>query len=98
MTTAILRVKRALLATGAAAALIMMASTANASCAYDDDDCDSSSVALYDDDDDDDDDDDRDFVYDENEGSLLVAIENCEPGKFWMMYTDMADDVMMPCR
>jgi hypothetical protein len=97
MTTAILRVKRALLATGAAAALIMVASTAYAGCSGDD--CGGSSVALYDEDGDDDDegDDGRDFVYDENEGSLMVALENCEPGKYWMM-EGAEIDVPMPCR
>jgi hypothetical protein len=40
----------------------------------------------------------RDFEYDEDEGSLMVALENCEPGKFWMMETDQADDVPLPCR
>jgi hypothetical protein len=40
----------------------------------------------------------RDFEYDENEGSLMVDLENCEPGKFWMMETDEADDVPLPCR
>jgi hypothetical protein len=40
----------------------------------------------------------RDFEYDEDEGSLMVALENCEPGKFWMMETDEADDVPLPCR
>ena len=40
----------------------------------------------------------RDFEYDEEEGSLMVALENCEPGKFWMMETDEADDVPLPCR
>lgn len=104
MTTAILKAKRALLATGAAAALIMIASSANASCrmGYDDDGnrvqlCTSGgSYASYDEDDEDEDEDE--FVYDENQGSLLVDQSDCEPGKYWMMYTDMADDVMMPCR
>lgn len=98
MTTAILKAKRALLATGAAAAFIMLASTANAACT-DGDDCGGSSVALYDEDGDDEDegDDGRDFVYDENEGSLMVALENCEPGKYWMM-EGAEIDVPMPCR
>ena len=57
----------------------------------------------YDEDDEDEDYEDEDededeFVYDENQGSLLVDQSDCEPGKYWMMYTDMADDVMMPCR
>jgi len=38
----------------------------------------------------------RDFDYDEDEGSLLVALENCEPGKYWMM--DLEDGVPLPCR
>jgi hypothetical protein len=38
----------------------------------------------------------RDFEYDEDEGSLLVDIENCEPGKYWMM--NFEDGVMLPCR
>lgn len=97
MTTTILRVKRALLATGAAAALIMVASTANAAC--NGDDCGGSSVALYDEDGDDDDegDDGRDFVYDENQGSLMVDLSDCEPGKYWMM-EGAEIEVPMPCR
>jgi hypothetical protein len=111
MTTALLKVKQALLATGAAAALIMVASAANASCrmGFDDDGnrvqlCTSgASYATYDEDDEDEDYEDEDededeFVYDTNQGSLLVDQSDCEPGKYWMMYTDMADDVMMPCR
>jgi hypothetical protein len=43
-----------------------------------------------------DEEDTRDFVYDEDEGSLLVDIGNCEPGKYWMM--DFEDGVMLPCR
>lgn len=39
---------------------------------------------------------DRDFEYDEDEGSFLVDIENCEPGKFWMM--DLEDGVPLPCK
>jgi hypothetical protein len=42
------------------------------------------------------DDEERDFEFDEDEGSLLVDIENCEPGKYWMM--DFEDGVMLPCR
>jgi hypothetical protein len=42
------------------------------------------------------DDEERDFEYDEDEGSLLVDIENCEPGKYWMM--DFEDGVMLPCK
>ena len=38
----------------------------------------------------------RDFAYDEDEGSLLVDLENCEPGKYWMM--DLEDGVPLPCR
>jgi hypothetical protein len=110
MTTAILRAKRALLATGAAAALIMIASTANAGCRWGEDDdgnrvqlCTSGgSYATYDEDEDDDEDyedeDEDEFIYDTNQGSLLVDQSDCAPGKYWMMYTDMAEDVMMPCR
>ena len=60
-----------------------------------------SSFAMYDEDDEDEDEDYEEadeFIYDENQGSLLVDQSDCEPGKYWMMYTDMADDVMMPCR
>jgi hypothetical protein len=55
-------------------------------------------VAQADDDDDDDDDEDdsRGFVFDEDEGSLLVDIENCAPGKYWML--DIEDGVMLPCK
>ena len=112
MTTALLKVKRALLASGAAAALIMVASAADASCRMGRDDdgnrvqlCTSgthgTSYAMYDEDDEDEDvdeDDGDEFVYDENQGTLLVDQSDCEPGKYWMMYTDTAGDVMMPCR
>jgi len=64
-----------------------------------------SAYAQYDDDDDtddeddaeddDDEDDSRGFVYDEDEGSLMVDLENCEPGKYWMM--DLEDGVPLPC-
>jgi uncharacterized membrane protein YebE (DUF533 family) len=46
-------------------------------------------------DDDEDEDDSRGFVYDEDEGSLMVDLENCEPGKYWMM--DFEDGVPLPC-
>jgi hypothetical protein len=118
MTTALLRVKRALLATSAAAGLMIVASSADASCRMGRDDegnrvqlCSNgthgSSYAAYSEDDeddedidadDDDDDDDDEFVYDENQGSLLVDQSDCAPGKYWMMYTDQANDVMLPCR
>jgi hypothetical protein len=64
-----------------------------------------SAYAQYDDEDSDDDDDDEEdeddeeddeFVYDEDQGSLLVDQEDCEPGKYWMM--DLEDGVMLPCR
>jgi len=61
-----------------------------------------SAYAQYDDDADEEfgdvdlDDEDRDFEYDEDEGSLLVDIENCEPGKYWML--DFEDGVMLPCK
>ena len=110
MTTAILKAKRALLATGAAAALILIASTANAGCrmGYDDDGnrvqlCTSGgSYAMYDEDDEDEDEDEDyeeadEFIYDQNQGSLLVDQSDCEPGKYWMM-EGAEFDVPMPCR
>jgi len=52
------------------------------------------SVAYYDDEDDSDD--------DSSTGSLIVDVEDCEPGKFWMMENFLADedewDTPMPCR
>lgn len=102
MTTAIAKMKRVMIAAGAAAAMIMVVSTANAANCTSTVDEDGESVvlcggamALYDEDDEDD---SRGFVYDEDEGSLMVDLENCEPGKFWMMETDEADDVPLPCR
>lgn len=104
MSTAIAKVKAAMIAAGAAATMLMLASTANAANCRSiiDEDGDSvvmcGSTALYDEDDGDDEDDSRGFVYDEDEGSLMVDLENCEPGKFWMMETDEADDIPLPCR
>lgn len=107
MTTALLRVKRALLATGAAAGLMIVASSADASCRWGRDDdgnrvqlCShTSSVAMYDEDDDEDDEDDDgdEFVYDENQGSLMVDLSDCEPGKYWMLEGEDID-IPMPCR
>jgi hypothetical protein len=55
-----------------------------------------------DDDDGDDDDDDEDtgrgFTYDEDQGSVLVDLEDCAPGKYWMMETEESDGAMVPCR
>jgi len=103
MSTAIAKVKKAMIAAGAAAAMIMVVSTANAATCRSTVDEDGESVVLCGDamalyDEDDDEDDSRGFVYDENEGSLMVDLENCEPGKFWMMETDEADDIPLPCR
>jgi hypothetical protein len=64
----------------------------------DDEDDDDVDVAAADDDEDDDEDTARGFTYDEDQGSVLVDLEDCAPGKFWMMETDEADDVMLPCR
>jgi hypothetical protein len=105
MSSAIAKMKRVMIAAGAATAMMMVVSTANAANCRSTIDEDGDSVvlcggamALYDADDDDDEDDSRGFVYDEDEGSLMVDLENCEPGKYWMMETDEADDVPLPCR
>jgi hypothetical protein len=103
MSTAIAKMKKVMIAAGAAAAMIMVVSTANAATCRSTVDEDGESVVLCGDtmalyDEDDDEDDSRGFVYDEDEGSLMVDLENCEPGKFWMMETDEADDVPLPCR
>ena len=54
-----------------------------------------SPMMTNDEDEDDEDDDDTDeFIYDEDQGSLLVDREDCEPGKYWMM--DFEDGIMLP--
>jgi hypothetical protein len=36
---------------------------------------------------------------DDDDGSLIVDVEDCEPGKFWIMEHDDEDwDTPMPCR
>ena len=113
MSSAILKLKRLCVIAGAGAFMAVLATTANAAQCRSvlDEDGDPimlcGSVAYAADEDggeygdvdvDEDAQDARDFEYDEDEGSLMVALENCEPGKFWMMETDEADDVPLPCR
>ena len=95
----------------AAGALALLATTAHAAPCYGtlDGICSSHAFSAYaqynnedsDDEDDegdedDDEDEDDEFIYDEDQGSLLVDIEDCEPGKYWMMDTE--DGVMLPCK
>jgi hypothetical protein len=113
MTTVMTNLKRLCVIAGAGALMAVLATTANAaqcrSVLDEDGDpvmmCGSVAYAADEEEDIDSDtdfDEDaqaaRDFDYGEDEGSLMVDLENCEPGKFWMMETDEADDVPLPCR
>jgi hypothetical protein len=110
MTSAMMNLKRLCVIAGAGAFMAVLATTANAAqcrSTFDEDGdpvvmCGALAYATDEDgefgdvDLDEDAQDARDFAYDEDEGSLLVDLENCEPGKYWMM--DLEDGVPLPCR
>jgi hypothetical protein len=108
MTSAMMNLKRLCVIAGAGAVMAVLATTANAAQCRSVLDEDGDPIVMcgalayaadeeYGDVDlDEDAQDGRDFAYDEDEGSLLVDLENCEPGKYWMM--DLEDGVPLPCR
>ena len=102
MTPLMMTLRASLFATIGATMFVLAPAAANAAqCRQTvDDDGDAvtmcGSVAYYDDEDDDDDDADED-------GSLFVDVEDCEPGKFWMLETlddegDVDYDMPMACK
>ena len=75
-----------------AAAATLMVASANAECWFEDDEQICETLEY----DEDGDVEVREFTYDEDQGSLIVDIEDCEPGLFYM--TELGDiDVPVAC-
>jgi len=101
MTTAMTKFKMMLATAGFGAAMIVVASSANAAqCRSTIDESGDAvvmcgSVAYYTDDDDGGVEEVADMF--EDDGTLFVDVEDCEPGKYWMMETDDIE-VPLACR
>ena len=79
-----------------AAAATLMVTSANAACWFEYDDGDREQICETYEYDEDGDVEVREFTYDEDQGSLMVDVEDCEPGLFYM--TELGDiDVPVAC-
>jgi hypothetical protein len=101
MRTALTKFGKILATAGAGAVLVALASVANAAqCRSTIDEAGEpvilcGTVAYDADDEDDDEPDSFDDMY-EDDGTLFVDVEDCEPGNYWMLETDEID-VPMAC-